>query len=150
MYILGRKITLFRLMLAPWGAILEPKVPQRVVFFAFCLFLFWLMCDGRPLGTQSGPKGPPRVAQGPQKAPQRRPRDPQKAPWRCPRASKRHPLWLFFLFLVAELLFLAYGLLFWQHVLLICPPSNMCCWFAPSNMCCWFAPLATCVADLPP
>ena len=119
MYILRQKSTTFYHILAPWGAILEPKVSQRGGCFFLCLFRFWPMCDGRPLGAQSGPKGPPRVAQGPQKAPQGRPRVPQKAPRGCPRDPKGTPYDPFCDSLLLSCCFLAYGLLFLASGLLV-------------------------------
>ena len=88
------------------------KCSKRGVFF-LCLFRFWPMCDGRPLGAQSGPKGPPRVAQGPQKAPQGRPRDPQKAPRGCPRDPKGTPYDPFCDSLLLSCCFWLMGCCFW-------------------------------------
>ena len=112
-------MSFLNLILAPWGAILEPKVPQRGGVFFLCLFRFWPMCDGRPFGAQSGPKGPPRVAQGPQKAPQGRPRDPQKAPRGCPRDPTDTPYDPFCDSLLLSCCCLAYGLLFLASGLLV-------------------------------
>jgi len=91
MYSLGRKMTLFGLILVPWGAILEPNVPQRGGMFFFRPAPFLAHVRWSPFGRQSGPKGPPRVAQGPQKAPQRRPRDPKRHPEAAPGTPKDTP-----------------------------------------------------------
>ena len=114
-----------------------------------CLFRFWPMCDGRPLGAQSGPKGPPRVAQGPQKAPQGRPRDPQKAPRGCPRDPTDTPYDPLCDSLLLSCCCLAYGLLFWASGLLVlaCRLMFFCSSFTGMLLTC---PLAICLADFPP
>ena len=119
MNILDRKSVIFEPHFGILGNYFGTTNAPKGGCFFLCLFRFWPMCDGRPLGTQSGPKGPPRVAQGPQKAPQGRPRDPQKAPRGCPRDPKGTPYDPFCDSLLLSCCFLAYGLLFLASGLLV-------------------------------
>ena len=71
-------VPLFYLILTPWGAILEPKVPQRgggcacSVFYPCAMVALW------------APKVAPKVRQG-------SPRDPKRHPKGAPGTPKRHP-----------------------------------------------------------
>ena len=129
----------------PWGAILAPKVTQREFFVFFVPVPFLTHVRWSPLGAQSGPKGPPRVAQGPQKAPQGRPRDPQKAPRGCPRDPKGTPYDPFCDSLLLSCCFLAYGLLFLASGLLVLAYRLMFFCSSVTGML-LTCPLAICVA----
>ena len=125
MHILSRKTITFGPHVGTLGKHFRSKSAPKGGCFFLCLFRFWPMCDGRPLGAQSGPKGPPRVAQGPQKAPQGRPRDPQKAPRGCPRDPKGTPYDPFCDSLLLSCCFWLMGCCFWL----------LDCWFWLIDLC---------------
>ena len=74
------KVELFNHILAPWGAILEPKVSQRGGVF-FCACSVFGPCAMVALWA---PKVAPKVPQG-------SPRDPKRHPKGAPGSPKRHP-----------------------------------------------------------
>ena len=138
MYILGHKSITFWPHFGTLGNHFGAKSDPKGECFFLSLSRFLPMCDGRPLGAQSGPKGPPRVAQGPQQAPQGRPRDPHKAPRGCPRDPKGTPYDPFCDSFLLSCCFLAYGLLFLASGLLVLAYRLMLFWLMGCFFGLWF------------
>ena len=77
--------------MAAWGAILEPKVPQRGVLFFFVPAPFFCHVRRSPFGRPKWPQRSPKGRPGTPKATPRAPQGPPKAPQGRPRGPKRHP-----------------------------------------------------------